>query len=289
MSIFFLRNLFIVITCLLLTQPAKAESDPILAEIGEQKITLKGLEEWILSMQEEAAEEFTLEEKETLLLELVKLELFAKEAVSIGLDKDKELEASIRNFVNYMLATEYINREVSDKINIDEKEISQYFEENRFDYAEPEKIKARQIFIRAKTAKEIDKAKEKAEMLLKRLKDGEDFASLAKEFSEDPLTKAAGGEMGYFARGRLVPVLEEPVFLLEVGEISAILKSDFGFHIFKVEDRKPAGLLEYGEVHERIAEDLRDEKEKKVYKDVEERLFKKYGVKVHKERIPLTP
>lgn len=291
MCIFFLRNLFSGVICLLLTQPAQVETNLILAEIGEQKITIKDLENWILRMQGGDTEEFTLEgEKEALLLELVRLELFAKEALALGLEKDKEVETRIRGFVNYILATEYLKREVHDKIDINEKEILQHFEENRFGYVEPEKIKARQIYIKVKTPEEINRARTKAKRLLERLKDGEDFASLAREFSDDPFTKDAGGDMGYFARGRLVPELEETVFLLDDdGGISPLLRSKSGFHIFKVEDRISGRPLEYDEVRERITEVLRVEKEKKTYKALEERLFKKYEIKIHKERIPLTP
>lgn len=269
---------------------AKAETNPILAEIGEQKITLSDLQKRILRLQEKGAtEELTGEEKEALLLELVRLEVFAKEALALGLEKDKEIEARIKDFVNYILATEYIEREVRNKIDVDEKEILQYFEKNRLEYVEPEKIKARQIYIRAKTEEEVEEAKTKAEILLERLKNGEDFATLARESSDDPFTRDAGGDMGYFARGRLVPELEEAVFLLEDGKVSPILRTESGFHIFKLEDRIPGRPQEYDEVREDITEILREEKEKKAYEALDEKLFKKYGVKIHKERIPSTP
>lgn len=291
MSMFFLKNIFPVVLCLLLTQQVNAENNPILAEIGEQKITLKNLEDRILSLQtqEMDIEEFTVNEKGGLLYEMVKLEVFAKEARNVGIDEDKEIEARIRGFVNYILSTAYIKREVYDKIEVDEKEILQHFEDNRLKYVKPEKIQVSQIFINAKTYEEKTEVRAKAEGLLERLKDGEDFATLAKEYSEDTFTRDAGGNMGYISRGRLVPELEEPVFHLGEGEISPVLDSDGGLHIFKLIDRIEGRLLEYDEARDRIVEKLKDEKQNKLYKALEERLFKKYAIKIYNDRIPSTP
>ena len=302
---------FSAIICLLLTLPAKAETDLILAEIGEHKITLKDLEHKILRIRESMEDGSLNPDKEALLLEMVRLEVFAREALVLGLEKDEEVKARIRGFQNdilateedpqrddkarlrvvknYVLATEYLQKEVNDKITIDDKEVLRYFEENRFEFVEPEKIRARQIYIRATTETEIDEARKKAERVLERLKDGEDFIALVGEFSEDPLSKDSGGDLGYFARGRLVPELEEPVFHLRQGEVSPVLKSKGGFHIFKLEDRKERRLLAYHEARERIMETLKAEKRNKLYEALGEELFKKYEVKIYKDRIPPTP
>jgi parvulin-like peptidyl-prolyl isomerase len=302
-----------VIICLLLTLPARAETDPILAEVGEHKITLKDLENKISRIQEGIEEGSLNLDKEALLLEMVRLEVFAKEALVLGLEKDKAVKARINGLKNdllaakdlqkedtevkdrikvyrsYILATEYLQKEVNDKISIDDRGILQYFKENRFKYVEPEKIKARQIYLRVNTEGEIDGVRDKAERLSDRLKEGEDFIALAKVFSEDSLFKDKGGDLGYFARGRLVPELEEPVFHLREGEISPVLKTKGGFHIFKLEDRIERRLLEYDEARERIKKTLKAEKGNELYKALEEKLFKKYEVKIYKDQIPPTP
>jgi len=86
-----------------------------------------------------------------------------------------------------------------------------------------------------------------------------------------------------------VPELEEPVFHLRQGEVSPVLKSKGGFHIFKLEDRKERRLLAYHEARERIMETLKAEKRNKLYEALGEELFKKYEVKIYKDRIPPTP
>ena len=136
---------FSAIICLLLNLPAKAKTDPILAEIGEQKITLKDLEKKILRIQEVIEEGSLNLDKEALLLEMVRLEVFAKEALVLGLDEDSEVKARVdgykRNlqkedkeasdvlivYRSYLLATAYLQKEVKDKIIIDDRETLQYF------------------------------------------------------------------------------------------------------------------------------------------------------------------
>jgi len=83
-----------------------------------------------------------------------------------------------------------------------------------------------------------------------------------------------------------VPELEEPVFHLKKGEISPILKTSGGFHIFKLEDRIEGKPMEYQDAREEIVKKLKDEKRNESYKDIEGKLFKKYEVKIYKERIP---
>lgn len=303
---------------LLLSLPLKAETDLILAEIGEHKISLQDLENKISMIKKKNQDESFDPDKEVLLLEMVNIEVFAKEAVALGLERDKEVQKRIEKLKNdmliakeklqgvdkesqtpirvarnYVLATEYLHKEIEENINIDENEILRYYEKNRSELMEPEKIRARQIYIAVNTETEtktkIDAAKKKAESILERLKNGEDFGTLASEFSQDSLTKDKGGDLGYFAKGRLVPELEKPVFHLKQGQVSPVLKTKGGFHIFKLEDRTKSRPLEYNEARGRIMETLKAEKPHEILKALEEKLYKKYEVKIYKDRIPSTP
>lgn len=98
-------------------------------------------------------------------------------------------------------------------------------------------IKARHILIRIKPGKEAE-AKKLAEDILARIKKGEDFAALAKKYSEDPGSKNTGGELGFFSTGAMVKPFEELAFSLKVGEVGGPVKTDFGYHIIKVEDTR---------------------------------------------------
>jgi peptidyl-prolyl cis-trans isomerase D len=85
---------------------------------------------------------------------------------------------------------------------------------------------------------------------------GADFAALARQYSEDPGSKDSGGDLGWFPRGRMVKEFEDAAFKLSPGEISEPIKSQFGYHILKLEGRKPGGLKSLAEVHDLIREKL---------------------------------
>ncbi|MGE0762029.1 MAG: SurA N-terminal domain-containing protein [Bdellovibrionales bacterium] len=132
--------------------------------------------------------------------------------------------------------------------------IQKVYNDNPMAYAEPEQVRARHILIsvdRSKPGAEAD-AKKKIEALAEKVKVG-DFAKLAQENSDDTATKVKGGDLGYFSKGRMVPEFETAAFGTEVGKISAPVKSDFGFHLIKVEDRKPARNKSFDEVKETLA------------------------------------
>ena len=103
-----------------------------------------------------------------------------------------------------------------------------------------EEVHARHILIRAKPGdeKESEAAKKKIEAIIAKLKGGEDFAKLAKEDTEDPSGKANGGDLGYFTKDQMVPEFSKVAFDLKKGEISGPVKTQFGWHVIKVEDKR---------------------------------------------------
>jgi peptidyl-prolyl cis-trans isomerase C len=103
-----------------------------------------------------------------------------------------------------------------------------------------EEVHARHILIRAKPGDETasEAAKEKIEALIAKLKNGADFAKLAKENTEDPSGKANGGDLGYFTKGQMVPAFSKAAFALNKGEISGPVHTQFGWHVIKVEDKR---------------------------------------------------
>jgi foldase protein PrsA len=123
------------------------------------------------------------------------------------------------------------------QIEISEESMKKYFEDNKQMFEKPEEIKASHILV---------DSKEEAEKILAELKNGGDFAKLAKENSKDG-SKDQGGDLGYFPRGKMVPEFEEVAFTLEPGAISDVVKSEFGYHIIKVTDKKPAQAANFEE------------------------------------------
>src|SRR5207253_8008988 len=114
------------------------------------------------------------------------------------------------------------------EIKVTDDELRQYYEQHKNEYTLPERVKAQHILFKTqgKTPEEIEKIKEKAQQVLERAKKGEDFSSLAKQFSEDT-TAAAGGDLGDFGRGQMVPEFDKVAFSLGVGAISDLVPSQF--------------------------------------------------------------
>jgi foldase protein PrsA len=134
-------------------------------------------------------------------------------------------------------------------VTVEDEELKTYYEENKDKYTEPEQVKARHILV---------EDEETANSILKRLEKGEDFAEIAKEESTDSGSKDKGGDLGFFERGVMDASFEEAAFNLGIGETGAPVKTMFGYHIIRVEDKKPERLAPFSEV--------RDDVEKQVVK-----------------------
>jgi peptidyl-prolyl cis-trans isomerase D len=157
--------------------------------------------------------------------------------------------------------------EFKSQVKVDEDEIKTYYDDNVEKFKEAKQVKARHIlFVLPENAsEETEKAiKEKAEKVLEKARTGEDFAKLAKEFSEDPSTKDNGGDLGYFQKGQMVGDFETAAFSLPKGGISNLVKTTYGYHIIKVEDIKEARTKEFNEAHDQIADMLATNKGKEL-------------------------
>ncbi|HPC82898.1 MAG TPA: peptidylprolyl isomerase [Thermoanaerobaculaceae bacterium] len=164
-------------------------------------------------------------------------------------------EAELRRITAETLAVrEYIETVLLADLTVTDADLEAYYKEHPKEFEHPEQVKLWMILLEAKpSADETTRAaaRAKAESIHKRLVAGEDFATLARQFSEDP-TKANGGEIGWVGKGRLLPELEPAVFALAPGATSEVLTSSYGFHIFRVEARKPAGISSLAEVKDNL-------------------------------------
>lgn len=143
-------------------------------------------------------------------------------------------------------------------IKISEENILSYYEFNAATFKEPKKVKARHILFKlAENATEVKETevKKKAESVLKEAREGKDFAELAKKYSEGP-TKIKGGDLGYFSSGQMVKPFEDTAFSMKSGDLSDLVRTQFGYHIIKVEDVKEAMPKELDEVRDQIVKTL---------------------------------
>ena len=138
-------------------------------------------------------------------------------------------------------------------------EVEKYYRDNEDQWTTDEQVRASHILLESDGSDEAA-VRARAEALLKRVKGGADFAALARAHSDDEQSKAQGGDLDYFGRGRMVKEFEEVAFSLPVGQVSDVVKSSFGFHIIKVTDKKPETRQSLDQVRPRITEQLANER-----------------------------
>jgi peptidyl-prolyl cis-trans isomerase C len=171
------------------------------------------------------------------------------------------LDAVKKDVESQLLRQQIVKKEILDKVNVSARDVQNFYDKNKDKYVEEEQIRARHILI--KVPQEVSpaddaKLKGKADNALKRAKKGEDFAALAKELSDDG-SKENGGDLGFFPRGRMVAAFEEAAFTLQPGQLSEVVRTQFGYHVIKVEERKTGRALPFDEAKEQAKEDLTQE------------------------------
>ena len=195
----------------------------------------------------EAAEEFDKQYEE--LLSTRGLEWLTAYAAQNGMTLDEFKEWG-RGVIKQQMASQALQRAVAGPITLSDEDLEAYWLENRANYDTEEEIRASHILV---------PTEQSASEVVADLENGADFATLAKERSTDTGSAEKGGDLGWFARGRMVGEFEEAAFALGVGERSGIVKSDYGFHIILLVDRKAAVRHEFAEVRDQVRSDLEKE------------------------------
>jgi peptidyl-prolyl cis-trans isomerase C len=265
---------------------AKEESGKkILAEVGKIKITEADLNARLNLLPPEYQKRFKDKaQKKAFLERLVQVYLLAMEARAEKIDKEKSFKAKTEDAINSILAQEYMKRKFASSTTISEKEIKEYFDKHKAEFAQPAMVKARHILIKVDPKakpQEISAAMTKAGNIKKEIDKGADFAGLAAQYSDDPGTKNKGGDLGFFPKQRMIPPFANAAFALKKGEISNPVRTPFGFHIIKVEDKKAEAQMTYEEAKPRISSRLSNMKQKTAMDKEIKRLEKKYKVKIY--------
>ena len=161
------------------------------------------------------------------------------------------------------------------KVTVTEEDIRDYYESNREKFKNPKTVQARHILIKvAQNAKpeEVESAHQRAEDVLKLAREGQDFAALARQYSEGP-TKTKGGDLGTFRREAMVKPFADKAFSMKAGDISDPVRTRFGWHIIKVEKINPAKTLSLDEAREDIEKTLKTERSRNLAYDEAESVY----------------
>jgi peptidyl-prolyl cis-trans isomerase C len=172
-----------------------------------------------------------------------------EEMLKRGLDRQSLRQQLKRN----LTIAKLLSQEVFERVVVQRDEIEKYFQQHQGEFVKPERVRVRQILVRTQ---------EEAAHLRKRLQRGESFETLARDSSIAP-EAAVGGDLGYFVRGQMPKEIEESAFSLhQPGQLSQVVASPFGYHLFQLVDRQPAREMSAAEAFEAIEKKLLEEKKK---------------------------
>lgn len=190
-----------------------------------------------------------------------------------ALEKNNMTVSKIRADIGRDMAIQQlIDKEVDQKATITDEESSAFYDTNPQFFQQPERIKASHILIKVDEGASEEKkaeARKKIKDIQQKAQQGEDFAALAKTYSEGP-SAPKGGDLDYFGRGQMVKPFEDVAFSLKPNETSDIVETKFGYHLIKVVDKQPAKKMAYADVKDRIKKHLKDQKlktERQLYFD----------------------
>jgi peptidyl-prolyl cis-trans isomerase C len=260
-----------------------AGDNEVVARIGKKSISLADFKRWMNYSSEEnrKALEKDPKKREMLLRQIVTSMVIADQAKKDGLDKQASVKENMKLLIDNFLTIEYLDMEVARKVKVEDKEIEQYYEDNKARFEMPERIKVSHILIQVKkTASDMERKEAKARMekVLQRARAGEDFAKLATEFSEDPGSKKRGGDLGFFSRGKMAPEFESAAFALKTGEVSDIVQTNFGLHIIRLDEKKEPFVQPLAMVREQLQQALTMEKKREAVDAYVEKIVKKADV-----------
>jgi len=198
---------------------------------------------------------FTTEEKKRFVQRWVDAEVLYQEAARRGLKDDPRIQARLRSLEQEFLADHLTFLELRERTTVTDEEVMEYFREHEEEYRYEYKVS----HILVNTLEEAEEVKD----LLNR----NSFSWVANRYSIDPVARR-GGNLGYLTRGNMIPEFEKVIFDMEPGEVSDIVKSDFGYHIIKlIGARESLVQVGLGDVREQIMNNLMIEKRKKAYGD----------------------
>jgi peptidyl-prolyl cis-trans isomerase C len=250
----------------------KVAPDKVILTVGSMNLTAEQFDQIIDSVPEQYKAFFKGPGRKQFADQIVKVLVLAQEGQRRKLDEKPAFKTQALFQADNVLASATV-AEINQSTKLDESELRKYYEDHKSDF---EQLHARHILVRMKGSPVPVKpgqpdlteaeALNKAQDILKRLKAGEDFAKLAETESDDVGSAANGGDLPSFAHGRMVPSFEEAAYKLQPGQISDPVKSQFGYHIIKLESRQ---AKTFEEARPEIEQKLKPEQVKKVMDDLE--------------------
>ena len=239
----------------------------VLAVISGSEITEKDLNAIIMRYPEEQRAMFSSEMgKKQLLEQMISFELMNKLGKEMKLNETEEYKAGLEQLEKDLLTQMTINKVLSE-VTVTDEDAKKYYKENKTQFDQPATVSAKHILV--DTEELCSEVKE-------RIENGElSFEDAAKEHSTCP-SKNNGGDLGTFGRGQMVPEFEEAVFNMNNGEVSGPVKTQFGYHLIKLENKNESSIPAYDEVAEEVGKTLLFQRQGEVYQQKLNEVKEKY-------------
>ncbi|MEM5787264.1 MAG: peptidylprolyl isomerase [Syntrophobacteraceae bacterium] len=245
-----------------------------------------------MEMMGEAEDEVaTAEMKKSIIDTMIAREILQQEAAKLGIKaEDAELDAQMQalkarfgsgdefkntigkmnlteqnlrdQFASEMVMRKLVEQEIASKVKVSKEDTKAFYDKHPEIFKSPEMVRASHILVKLEekpTPEDKAKALEKIKGIQKRIKDGADFAEVAKEVSDDPGSKENGGDLDFFQQGQMVPSFEKAAFALKPSELSDVVETEYGFHLIKLTEKKEAGVISFDEMQPRIEQHLKNE------------------------------
>ena len=239
----------------------------ILAKVGQKEITNLDVQGAIQGLDPFQAQQFQTEEGQKYVLDdLINQELLYMYAKDNKIDQDEEFRTEMKRVEENVLK-QYVINKILTSVKLTEEEKKAFFEAQKQSFSKPETASAKHILV---------DSEEKAKDILGKINAGEvSFEDAAKEHSTCP-SKDASGDLGTFGRGQMVPEFENAVFNMNNGEVSGPVKTQFGYHLIKLENKNESSIPEYDEVAEEVGKTLLFQKQGEVYQQKLNEVKEKY-------------
>lgn len=253
------------------------DTDPVVATVNGTEIHRSQLEPAIKSYKEKANKEtVTTDEQIEMLKSIIRRQLILEQKETDAFRQDETLKRMVKEYEDQLVVRRYVYEKVGKHLTVNEKETREYYRNNLKKFKGPPRVKVRHILL---------KTEEEARTVLKKLEQGADFEEMARKYSIDVPTAREGGLIGVLEKGHTLPALEKVVFLMAEGEISDVVRSDYGYHILKVDEILTAEHQPYEDVREQLKAAVKAEKEAKAFDQMAAELEKNADIKFFKERL----
>jgi peptidyl-prolyl cis-trans isomerase C len=253
---------------------SKSGGGQVLAEVNGSSITtddfnreLKNLPEYLKAMAE------TPQGRKEMLDTMVIRELVLQQAAKDGVDKGPEIEEKLQDLKKRLIVEAFLKKKVEADAKVADEDLKKFYDQNKDKFKTGEQIKASHILV---------KTENEAKEILAQLKAGASFEELAKKKSVDS-SSAKGGDLGWFGKGAMVPAFEKAAMGLKEGQVSDVVKSDFGFHIIKLTGKRSAGIRPFEEVKDQIKAALMPSKQQEIFLKLKDTLKKDAKITVKED------